>query len=456
MQQSVTACCAWLLLAGGRGCLALRSSSAEGRRLPGGSAQAAPPRVGRAAWRPSLASAHGDTGGDGAPKALTLRLRNVFNAQYHGEVYIGGQRLLVIFDTGSFDLLTLSTLCSACGAHAPTYDAGLSQTFRPGSGHIEDFPFLSGTVQARQDFESVIVGSSSSHRRADGMPFWQVVGHNLTVWDDPLGGQFSAIVGLCHPGQVPAGFAMPEASAETLLGRLGIERFAFCLEAQPQAPGWLTLGLPAELPTDLGFRTVPVVVATYWAAKVTRAAVGSVSLTLCTPSCAAIVDSGTSVLLLPRPVLNALENVLNTSASIPPPLAGTAYPCGVIDRFPDLVFEMGDSTFTIPPSAYMVQDSGLGGDCVLAARGIDRKSTLGPIWLLGLPFLRHYYTIFDRAGPSLHVAKTRVHCPADLTGLTRFWGEKAGTVAAPVRMDTRAVRTPVWATHGASAPPLRL
>merc|ERR1719428_699290 len=88
------------------------------------------------------------------------------------------------------------------------------------------------------------------------------------------------------------------------------------------------------------FRHVPVVGDIHWAVLMTRlGAGGQESHDACNPSCAAIVDSGTSLIAAPTPALQALNPILS---KIDPE-------CKNLDTLPDVTFLLGRETFTLQP-----------------------------------------------------------------------------------------------------------
>lgn len=298
--------------------------------------------------------------------------------------------------------------------------------------------FGSGTVHARQDTETVGVGGGTSHRSVKDMPFWQVLDHDLDFWNTKAGGQFAAIVGLGHPDLVPQDLAGPR--RDTLMGRLNVSRFAFCLPQHPGAGGWLTFG-PIETPSTL-FKTVPLIGGTYyWIPELTGERIGDGKVLGSCP-CAALIDSGSSVLLVPPAVMNALHDALGSV---------TGVTCNKISEFPNLEFELGGVRVVLPPSAYMVEDGW--GWCIPAIKSVARTSPWGPVWSLGLPFLRQYFAVFDRAGPSLHIAEAaQADCGASVGGSASFAGGR-NALPAPALMkgDLRFIRTPTWLTRNSTA-----
>merc|ERR1719498_145592 len=41
---------------------------------------------------------------------------------------------------------------------------------------------------------------------------------------------------------------------------------------------------------------------------------------------------------------------------------------------------------------------------------IEKMTQVGPMWILGMPFFRHYYTTFDTASRTLYTAPTKADC----------------------------------------------
>merc|ERR1719460_2313540 len=171
-----------------------------------------------------------------------LRLSNFNNVQYSAPLTIGGQTLPVIYDTGSFEILVLSKLCTTCEARHSVYDSAKSSTFVASVPDITtEHLFGSGPVVSKKSFETVKLGDITSQYQVRKMPFWQVLRHEIAVWDEDA--HFSGIVGLGHTARIPEGFAAPGQRDTTMLATLGVRSFAICLErAEAASPGWLIFG----------------------------------------------------------------------------------------------------------------------------------------------------------------------------------------------------------------------
>merc|ERR1719352_495244 len=68
-----------------------------------------------------------------------------------------------------------------------------------------------------------------------------------------------------------------------------------------------------------------------------------------------------------------------------------------------------------------------GDECFAAFMTIDKMSQLGPVWILGMPFLRYYYTVFDRQWKQIHIAQATSDCEVE-SGNSSWWNMSAGLV----------------------------
>ena len=118
--------------------------------------------------------------------------------------------------------------------------------------------------------------------------------------------------------------------------------------------------------------------------KVNGASTGSCK-GLISPHCQFVVDTGTSILTGPSKKINPLI------AQIGPVNTN----CSNVDALPTLSFSLGGKDLPLEPSFYVlkVKDDATGvAECQLGMQALDQ---LG-LWILGDPFLRKYYTVFDR------------------------------------------------------------
>mmetsp|Transcript_45389 Transcript_45389/g.105306 ORF Transcript_45389/g.105306 Transcript_45389/m.105306 type:complete len:438 (+) Transcript_45389:118-1431(+) len=380
-------------------------------------------------------------GGD-APFAI--KLQNHIGVQYIGPVSFGGQEFGAIYDTGSFEAIVLSTRCRSCSDEIKQYNREMSDSFKPLDNESHVHVFGSGPVVARRSLETLRLGSTSEQWEVADMPFWEVEDHNLTVWSDEDGAEFSAIVGLGPGSDVPG------SSAASLLDRLHVTDFSYCLE-QGAGAGWLSL-MPAMQETGYNFSSIPLISRNYWAVRLTNVTFSpsSPNRAACQSGCVAIVDTGTSLIGLPHEAYDKImEGVPRVEED-----------CSNLADLPSLHFRLGDVELMVPPKIWVHRLSRrtivetMGEDlgtpvCWPAFTRVEKETQLGQLWILGLPFFRYFYTVFDRGlgSPSLHVAVADGHCQGAATTLASASEQSQ----LPPVIDVSHARLPSWAQDGSPA-----
>ena len=119
--------------------------------------------------------------------------------------------------------------------------------------------------------------------------------------------------------------------------------------------------------------------------KVNGVATGSCK-GLLSSKCQFVVDTGTSILTGPSKKIDPLISKIGAVNAN----------CSNIDALPTLTITLGGKDLPLEPSFYVlkVKDGASGAiECQLGMQALDQ---LG-LWILGDPFLRKYYTLFDRA-----------------------------------------------------------
>jgi len=375
---------------------------------------------------------------------------NFADLQYFGEVIVGGQRITGIIDTGSFDLVVFDKSCSACGK-AGSYAKADSPTFQAGA-ISQSLYYGSGSVDVTEGFDRVAIG-----------PFGEV---NLTFW---LGtdaympvlenAAFQSIIGVGPPetpasdawaevdtlasaikAQLELGSQFPgeesynqvkesvELAAEvavrpTLVKADRVSEFSVCLGRKPGSPGFFIWNDTSYLEMPDAFIRLKVMGRHTWTMNMTNMRLEGGHMVAhpigCENGCGAIIDSGTSLLMMPYSAAEALKEAL------------MGVSCSNIGSLPDLSFSLDGHQFSLPPDAYVaemteeVPESMLGfaklrrllvggGECELAVMETGSLTNYGPLWILGMPFFRSYYTSFH-IGSSLsdrflYVARAEEDC----------------------------------------------
>eukprot|EP00747_Dinoflagellata_sp_TGD_P020818 gnl/TRDRNA2_/TRDRNA2_128074_c0_seq1.p1 gnl/TRDRNA2_/TRDRNA2_128074_c0~~gnl/TRDRNA2_/TRDRNA2_128074_c0_seq1.p1 ORF type:complete len:349 (-),score=86.60 gnl/TRDRNA2_/TRDRNA2_128074_c0_seq1:10-984(-) len=270
-----------------------------------------------------------------------------------------------------------------------------------------------------QGYDTVEVGPMKTTDQS----FWEIVKHRIPVLDQA---KFAAIVG------IGPHFA-PTSDEKTLLMSLGVDEFSVCLQRGSGADGFLTWGpVASEAEKKHSWATVPVIGHLHWAAKMTKVQMVDVhrkkvtslldmqSEDICGErGCAAIIDSGTSLLAAPSFALEAMSKQVGEIME----------DCSNMHSLPTLRFDLGGNIFELPPHAYVMRTKGSEKEidsmwdilafkpkekradtCMPAFMKLDMMSQLGPVWILGMPFFRYYSTSFNRKKKEMYMAPATATC----------------------------------------------
>jgi len=341
----------------------------------------------------------------------------LFKAVFHGHVTVGGEVFAVVFDSGSGHLILPGAQCNdkACKKHKQ-YDTNASPTGTnidydgsvvEAGGMRDQLTVNFGTGEVTGVFvkEHVCVGSENEAAFPNSTEQVCTDAHLVIAThmsDNPFYEfGFDGVFGLALPGlsQSPvfnmgSQFGPPEqrglfavyfaegyaSGSEITFGGYRRERLAGPLN-------WV----PVEDPED-----------GYWKVKVDSVSVAGEEHELCASgACFGVADTGTSVLAGPSKII----------ADIRKRFAGLVYADGKC-RLPDGSNEtvdvvLGNVTLSLEPNDFSQPRMPLGtlpedevevtGElgCELMLMRMDVPAPLGPLMILGEPFLTKYFTVFD-------------------------------------------------------------
>jgi len=339
---------------------------------------------------------------------------------YVGELTIGSppQRFRAIFDTGSGDLLVPSIRCtesSACLNHR-RYNSSASSTSSQVAWASENqsaadvynrdtlhFAFGSGEVWGQLAEDEVCVGGSSICGKARFV-------ETTEESDKPFqSSRWDAVLGLALDLA-----AAPEFSVMAALlaqNRLPKPVFAFYLGRGLQDGAEVTFGDYNAARAASSFVWVNVSSPGYWQISLSDLTVGGEALDLgcsCDGCCQAVIDSGSSVIMGPPFIINLLQQRLNVTEDC----SGKS--------FPTLGFNMRsrdgeEHNLEMKDEDYMDRESADGVEYCWAHLLPMEDTGRGPVLVLGMPFLRKFYTVFDVQSKVLGFATA--HQP-NMTALT--------------------------------------
>ncbi|KAI7752076.1 hypothetical protein M8C21_003758, partial [Ambrosia artemisiifolia] len=384
-----------------------------------------------------------------------IALRNYMDAQYYGEIGIGTppQKFTVIFDTGSSNLWVPSAKCHfsvACLMHSKYKSSdsssykknGKSAAIQYGTGSIsgffsEDVITLGDLVVKEQDFIEAT--------KEPGMTF--------------VAAKFDGILGLGFQ-EISVGDAVPVWYNMMKQGLVQEPVFSFWLnrDADEVEGGELVFG-GIDYNHFKGKHTyVPVTEKGYWQFEMGDVLIDDKPTGYCAKGCAAIADSGTSLLAGPttqpekicshmklcsfdgsHDTSMLIESVVDKnngkSSSIqdhicslcesaviwvenkikrneteqdiinhvdqlcerlPSPMGQSGVDCNNLSSMPNVAFTIGGKIFDLSPEEYILKiGEGATAECISGFTPLDVPPPRGPLWILGDVFMGKYHTVFD-------------------------------------------------------------
>jgi len=311
-------------------------------------------------------------------------------SEYYGVISVGSpaQDFHVLFDTGSGNLLLPSAACDgqACMKHrrlnasqsstslsiafankpdTPVGDDGdqdvLNLVYGTGeaTGVIVQDKVCVGSTCARTDLVAAIEESDAPF---SGAPFDGILGMGLTKLSEAPA--FNLLDCMVRDKAIKSGMfsvflgATDAEESEILFGSYRPEHMVGSLF-------WV------KVIEGTGFWQVPLNALTLRGHNLTSDANAS-----------AILDTGTSLLAGPPDVVNALLDQLNVATN-----------CSNFASLPDIGFVVAGRLLSLSPEDYVDRDN---NECTVPLMTQNVKPGEGPSWIFGDPFLRKYYTVYNR------------------------------------------------------------
>jgi len=307
-------------------------------------------------------------------------IHNYEDAQFYGPIAVGtkGQTLNVIFDTGSSNLWVPSKNCTNCGFH-PKYDHSKSSTYVPNGTKFE-IRYASGPVAGYLSQDSVTVGDVTTKSNL----FAEITDVSGLGPAYALG-KFDGILGMAYQSisvdHIPTIF-------QNMLEQKVIEKpvFGFYLSNDPDKAGELDFGGidPVHFTGQLTY--VPVTQQTYWTVAMDDLTISGKSYTKVRK---AVVDSGTSLIAGPAADVKAIAAAVGAHALIH---GEYIIDCGKIQTAPSINIELSGKIYELKPVDYILN---VQGSCLLGLVGLNIPPPTGPLWILGDPWIRKFYTVFN-------------------------------------------------------------
>jgi len=316
----------------------------------------------------------------------------VHASEYYGKIAIGEppQEFLVVFDTGSGNLLLPGKDCSdeACTSHK-RFDSQLSKTAtqiafadqpdkavdKGGDRDVVTITFGTGEMSGVFVKDKICIGSICTRGN-----FVAATEES----DEPFSlVPFDGIFGLSLPQMSEGGGfnIMDDMVSEKVLKS---NIFSVFFGAKDPEESEISFGeyKHQRMASELVF--APVTTPGYWQVAMEDVTINNKKQKLCMSQggCQVAVDTGTSLLAGPTDIINTLIDRL-----------GVADDCANFGKLPDLGFVVQTHVLNLKPEDYVDKSS---DGCSVALMTLDIPPPKGPLFIFGDPFLRKYYTVYDR------------------------------------------------------------
>ncbi|KAK4781947.1 hypothetical protein SAY86_016049 [Trapa natans] len=258
-------------------------------------------------------------------------LKNYFDTQYYGEIGVGTppQTFTVIFDTGSSNLWVPSSKCYfslACYFHSK-YKSSRSSTYTRIGTNCE-ITYGSGSISGFLSEDNIKVGDLTV---MDQMFIEATKESSFTF----VVSKFDGILGLGFQ-EISVANVTPVWYNMMQKGLLKDEVFSFWLNSDPAAMegGQIVFGGVDPKHYKGNHVYVPVTKKGYWQFEMGDILIKNWSTGVCEYGCAAIVDSGTSLLAGPTPIVTEINNAIGAKGAI-------SNECKqVVTQYGDLIWEL--------------------------------------------------------------------------------------------------------------------
>ncbi|XP_072194194.1 pepsin A [Excalfactoria chinensis] len=306
-------------------------------------------------------------------------MTNYMDASYYGTISIGTpqQDFTVIFDTGSSNLWVPSIYCksSACSNHH-LFNPSKSSTY-VSTNETVYIAYGTGSMSGILGYDTVAVSNIDVKNQIFGLSETEPGSFFYYC-------NFDGILGLAFPSISSSG-ATPVFDNMMNQDLVAQDLFSVYLSKDGKSGSFVLFGGIDPEYTTGGIYWVPLSAETYWQITMDRVTVGG-KYVACFFTCQAIVDTGTSLLVMPQGAYNRVIRDLGVSSD-------GEINCNDISKLPDVTFHINGHAFTLPASDYVLNEE---GSCSLGFENMGTPTELGEQWILGDVFIRKYYVIFDR------------------------------------------------------------
>jgi len=340
-------------------------------------------------WLASTASAAFLRNFNDSHKECRMHMRNNEDVDFTIQLGLGGQKISVIPDTGSFAMVIFSDMCTSCGPRESLLHPDKINHFAAGTERaIQNYGSgMTFSTDAYAPAEVHCTNEGATYIRTPKQMFWMTVKANLPVASQS---SFQGIFGLGPPHSDPLMAELEAAEAKAQIEEMksegtnvdryepvlenleevarftktvkpwlknnGMTTFSVCLRARPGQDGVLIYNDQRAVEKPHQFAKISVdTEGPYWQTTFSNLKLGASEdeLRIRTKGATtAILDTGTSLIGAPgwfvESVAAFVEEHLPT------------FGCNDVSLWPDLKFTMGGEDLALPASSYIGKISGMG------------------------------------------------------------------------------------------------
>ena len=322
-------------------------------------------------------------------------MRSINSIYYVGPVEVGGQNFQVIYDTGSNLLWVPSLECGTSCLPHPLFTGAATPV-------NENFDLQYGSGSASGEYAKAPVTLADA-----SLPSFKVGLANDVNFEGYQRSQYDGLLGLAWPGLGGRQDVPSLVPSLYQAGQIPANLFTMYL-APDGTSGELSLG---EIDTSRyqgNMTWLPLLLEQWWTVGLTGLKTGEstqvVSNSFSSPQ-TTIVDSGTSLIVGPNDQISNLMDSIQSTSGVPVYYDASSDMYGVycsdVGSLPTLTFTLMGADkqqyhYTMPGSTYVL--SSLSNDprvCALAFQKSGGMSDGSVDWILGDPFLRTFYSVYD-------------------------------------------------------------
>lgn len=313
---------------------------------------------------------------------LVVPLTNKDLVEYYGPVQIGTppQTFQVCFDTGSGSLWVPAASCVDCDGTRTRakFDGAASSSFQD-LKRTQTEVYGKGNMVGNEVSDTVAVSYGSTSLSVSPQVFLEAT--SISNAGQLVDTYFDGVFGLARAGELA--HSTPWYLAAPLQNHMNA-LFSVYISNAVHSSGAVVFGgaLDAFRASAMQWHSPPQP-SSYWSVQLSGVVAGASSWQ-CTGVCEAIVDSGTSDILLPEDYIHAW------------PALSVLSDCSNLRNMPSLSLRIDAHSYVLTPSDYVRQ---INGNCQTAVLS-DTQNTA----ILGQAFIRKYYAAFDPNGNKVGLA----------------------------------------------------